>query len=255
MKKYLIILATSLLLWNCSEDKLPLYSGEHAVYFKEKEINFSFGLMSVMDSVVRVPVTSTGAPVGYDRHFRVVYDSVSGTPGTHFDPLPVEGIFPADSSTGYIPVKLRRVEGDDAIYEINLRLVANDEFSINLPEKYDQRDTIDVTRAKLTYSSAMTMPPAWVVGMFGYFSATKYVLFCELTGRDASFWSVPQNFSLCMALAAPISTYIDEKILAGRDHALRDPGNPNPEDKGFLTLRGAIYLTYTRIPDDWEPAN
>jgi hypothetical protein len=256
MKKYLIIVATSLLLWNCSEDKLPLYSGENAVYFKEKEINFAFGLMTVMDSVLRVPVTSTGAPVDHDRHFSVVYDSVSGTPGVHFDSLPAEGIFPANSSTGYIPVKLHRVNGDDAIYEIHFRLVPNDEFSINLPEKYNQRDTTDVTRAKLLYSSDITKPQGWQEVVYGYFSVSKYIVASKITGRDASFWS--QNASqTSMALAPAIATYINSKILAGRDQALRDPGNPDPADKGFMTMRGAndYYAQYVKIPDDWEPAN
>jgi hypothetical protein len=255
MKKYMTILLGALL-WNCSEDKLPLYNGENAIYFSDTEINFSFGFAAVMDSIIRVPVKATGMLVDRDRTFRVEYDSVSGEEGLHFDALPLEGTFPAGASQGHIALKLNRVEGDNNIYQIHLRLVANEDFSLKLPEKYSSSgDTTDVTRVTLNYSSAFTKPLGWQEMLYGYFSVAKYIIACEVTGRDESFWKVNAS-QTSMALAPPLAAYINGKILAGRDQALRDPGNTDPADKGFMTMRGAnaYYAEYVKIPADWEPA-
>jgi hypothetical protein len=261
MKKYLIILAAlAFFLWNCEEDKLPFYSGDESVYFSEQEINFAFGLFAVMDSVLYLPVTVTGGPIDRDRHFSVVYDSVGGTPDLHFDPLPVEGIVPAGDVTGYLPVSLHRVDGDDAIYSIYARLVPSEDFAMSLKEKYDAitGDTLDVTRLTLTYSSNITKPAYWMDVLYGYFSVAKYLLACELTGRDATFWNNPPSGAAPMAYAMAISTYVNSRILAGRDEALRDPGNTRPADKGFMTMYGVYESmggSFVPIPAEWEPAD
>jgi hypothetical protein len=259
MRKYVIILI-GFFLWNCSEDMVPFYSGEHAIYFVQGntpgEVNFAFGSLGVMDSVIRVAVTSTGPIVDYERRFRVEYDSVSGEEGIHFDSLPAEGIFPAGAANGYVPIRLRRVQDDQEIYTIRIRLVENEEFTLNLPEKYENRDTIDLVRMNLNYSSAFTKPLGWQELVYGYFSVAKYVVACEVTGRDATFWNANAS-QTSMALAPAIASYVNGRILAGRDQALRDPNNPYPQDKGFMTMRGA-YATYAPtvdIPDDWEPAD
>ncbi|MDR0766084.1 MAG: DUF4843 domain-containing protein [Odoribacteraceae bacterium] len=256
MKKYLIFLL-GVLLVNCSEDTLPLYNGVESIYFdKTGEINFSFGLLAVNDSTISIPVTATGPIVDRDRRFRVLYDSVSGQEGLHFDPLPDEGIFPAGSSKGYIPIRLHRVNGDNDIYQIHLRLVPSDDFSLDLTEKYSGSDTIDLTRVILNYSSSITKPNGWQDMIYGYFSVAKYLLASELTGRDETFWRANAS-QTSIALSPVITIYINSKILAGRDQALRDPGNTDPADKGFMTMRGinSYYGQYVKIPDDWAPAN
>jgi hypothetical protein len=249
MKKYLIRLATGLsllLLWNCSEDTLPFYSGENTVYFAQDSITFSFGLLTVPDTLLRVPVDVAGQIAGHERRFTVTYDSVSGTPGVHFDTLPLEGILPANSSKGYIPVRLLRVPGDKAHYMIRARLVASDEFALKFPRQ----------DLKLVYTSNVTQPAGWVEMFFGYFSPAKYEVVCEVTGRDGAFWLDPISIGLGLALCPLVATHINSKILAGRDHALRDPDNLDPDDKGFMTLRGVVsyYAQYVKIPGDWEPA-
>jgi hypothetical protein len=261
MKKYFIILsALALFLWNCEEDKLPFYSGNASVYFAQQEVNFAFGLLTVMDSVVYMPVIATGGPVDRDRHFSVVYDSVGGTPGIHFDPLPVEGTIFAGSASGLIPVNLHRVEDDKAIYSIYARLVPSEDFAMNLEEIYEPitGDTIDVTRLTLTYSSDIAKPVGWMDVLYGYFSVAKYLVACEITGRDATFWNSMPSGSYPMAYAMAISTYVNSRILAGRDEALRDPGNTRPEDKGFMTMFG-VYAgmggSFISIPAEWEPAD
>ena len=255
MKKCLIILL-GVLFASCSEDTLPLYSGNESIYFKEANRNFSFGTMAVNDTTLLVNVTATGPIVDRERRFRVVYDSISGEDGVHFDPLPEEGVFPAAATTGYIPITLHRVVGDDEIHQIHLRLVPNEDFSLDLTEKYIEHDTTDLTRTILNYSSSLARPRGWQDMIFGYFSVAKYLVACEVTGRDESFWN--QNASqTSIALSPAICIYINSKILAGRDQALRDPGNTDPADKGFMTMRGINYYygEYVKIPDDWAPAN
>lgn len=259
MKKYIIVLLC-FLLWNCSEDEIPYYSGKTCIYFslmnpnnKDKfvdEMNFSFGLLSVMDSVVRVPVTAMGDTVGYDRYFSFVVDSMTGTEGVHFD-LPEEGILPAGQAKGYIPITLHRVLDEDSIRYISLRLLPNAEFELNLPETYSGRDSLNMTRATLTFSSSITKPLYWMDSWFGYFSVTKYNLFNELCGKDAAYWSAAPNSAVHVALAGIFRSYVNSKIVEGQAAALRDP--QNKQEKGYMTVRGASGAE--KIPADWPVVN
>ncbi|MDR1414490.1 MAG: DUF4843 domain-containing protein [Odoribacteraceae bacterium] len=255
MKKYITILAAALFLAACEEDKLPLFSGEPVVYFESQSVSFGFGLLTVMDSTVRVPVLATGNLVDRDRHFAIAYDTIQGTPGTHFDPLPAEGILPANSHRGYVYVNLHRLMTDDSTYHIAMRLLPNDEFSINLPELFTGATPFDATTALLSYTSTIAKPLGWQEMVYGYFSVAKYFAASEATGRGPDFWSTGAS-QVSMMLSPIIANYVNSRILAGRDHALRDPGNTDPADKGFMTMRGinSYYGQYVKIPDDWAPA-
>jgi len=252
MRKYVIILL-SFFLWNCSQEELPLYNGKTCIYFSDKdtkgflkEMNFSFGLLNVMDSVIQIPVAVTGDTVNYDRYFSFTVDSTTATEGVHFD-LPEQGVLPAGKAVGYIPVALHRIVDDNEIYNLYLRLLPDENFELNIPEAYSDKDTIDLTRMTLNFSSSITQPRIWRESMFGYFSVAKYNTFSEVCGKDAAYWDSNPSAMAQMALGTVLQTYIEQKILDGQEEALRDPSNK--EDKGYMTMRGKG--GYMKIPESW----
>ncbi len=262
MKTYIIILL-GILLWNCSQVTVQEYNGTANIYFSNwkddregyfsGEMNFGFGFLSIMDTVIHIPVTGTGDTTGYDRYFDFTVDSLTGHLGVDIE-LPQQGILPAGSATGYIPVTLHRIAGDDNIYEIYFRLLPNETFGLSLPEAWVSNEKIDLTRMKLSYSSAITQPKGWIEMAYGYFSLAKYNLFNEMFGKDASYWEQLPTGMTPVSLGNNFKIYIETKIMQGADHALADP--QNTAERGYMTMRKATMLNpIMEIPAEWPDAD
>lgn len=257
MKKYIYIIGLLIFsLWSCQEDEVMQWQGKTCIYFSymdpanrdrfSNDMGFSFGLTNSMDTVIYIPVTATGDPVNYDREFSYVIDSITGVEGVQYDPLPAKGIFPADSTEGYIAVSLHRVLDDDSLYYMYFRLIPDENFEINIPEAYSG-DTTSLTRFTFSYSSSIAKPQYWMDGYLGYFSLAKYNVCYELTGQT---WQTRPNAMLMIAYGQIFQTYVESRILEGKDAALRDPSNHEPGEEGYMTMRG-IYGNYVTIPEEW----
>ena len=258
MKKYIYIIGAVLIfLWSCQEDEVMQWQGKTCIYFSQmqatnsdvfvNDMGFSFGLTNSMDTVIHIPVTATGDIVDYERTFSYVIDSITGEEGVQYDPLPEKGVFPANSNTGYIPISLHRILEDDSLYYIYLRLIPDENFDINIPEAYEDNDTTDLTRFTFNYSSSIAKPAMWMEQMLGYFSLAKYNLCYELTGQ--TWETMPSNAMLAMAYFQIFQTYVESRILEGKDAALRDPSNHYPGEEGYMTLRGKSGAM--TIPEEW----
>lgn len=257
MKKYIYIIGLLVFsLWSCQEDEVMQWQGKTCIYFSymdpanynrfSNDMGFSFGLTNSMDTVIYIPVTATGDPVNYDREFSYVIDSITGVEGVQYDPLPAKGIFPADSTEGYIAVSLHRVLDDDSLYYMYFRLIPDENFEINIPEAYSG-DTTSLTRFTFSYSSSIAKPQYWMEGFLGYFSLAKYNVCYELTGQT---WTTRPDAMLTVAYGQIFQTYVESRILEGKDAALRDPSNHEPGEEGYMTMRG-IYGSYVTIPEEW----
>lgn len=256
MKKYIYIIGLLLFLWSCQEDEVMQWQGKTCIYFSymdptsndkfSNDMGFSFGLTNSMDTVIYIPVTGSGDVVDYERTFSYVIDSVTGVEGVHYDPLPAKGVFPANSATGYIPVSLHRILDDDSLYYMHLRLISDENFEVNIPEAYEDSDTTDLTRLTFSYSSAIAKPTYWMDSFLGYFSLAKYQVVYELTGQT---WQSRPNAMLMVAWGQIVQTYIESRILEGKDAALRDPSNHYPGEEGYMTMRGKSGAM--TIPAEW----
>ena len=257
MKKYIYIIGAVLLsLGSCQEDEVMQWQGKTCIYFSymdptnndkfSNDMGFSFGLTNSMDTVIYIPVTGSGDVVDYERTFSYVIDSVTGEEGVHYDPLPAKGVFPANSATGYIPVSLHRILDDDSLYYMHLRLISDENFEVNIPEAYEDSDTTDLTRLTFNYSSAIAKPTYWMDSYLGYFSLAKYQVVYELTGQT---WQSRPNAMLMVAWGQIVQTYIESRILEGKDAALRDPSNHYPGEEGYMTMRGKSGAM--TIPAEW----
>ena len=177
MKGILIFLGVVLLCWSCEEDKLDLYKGEGSVYFCYPKVTsevsnvymdttiFSFAMYNVQDTVVRLSVKALGDMVNHERRFKVQVESTTAIAGTNYDELQSEYILPKDSVYGGIPIHIYREGLSDTTVSIELRLVANEYFQQDLPRKIVDKDTIDITRHVLMFTSKLTRPSMWMTSM------------------------------------------------------------------------------------------
>ena len=257
MKKYIYIIGAVLLsLWSCQEDEVFQWQGKTCIYFSYMEagssdkfsndMGFSFGLTNSMDTIIQIPVTATGDLVDYERTFSYVIDSITGVEGVQYDPLPAKGVFPANSNTGYIPVSLHRILDDDSLYYMHFRLISDENFEINIPDAYEDSDTTSLTRFTFSYSSSIAKPTYWMDAFLGYFSLAKYNLCYELTGQT---WTTMPQAMQAVAYGQIFQSYIESRILEGKDAALRDPSNHEPGEEGYMTMRGKSGAM--TIPEEW----
>lgn len=86
MKKTIIYSFLALLILSlagCKKEKIDLYQGRNSIYFPEKEqidfLSFSFGYvgLSISDTLMSIPVRTTGAVVDYDRPYTLYIDPSS----------------------------------------------------------------------------------------------------------------------------------------------------------------------------------
>ena len=205
MKQILIFLGIVLLCWSCEEDKLDLYKGSDSIYFCYPKLTsevsnvymdttvFSFAMYNVPDTIVRLSVRALGDMVDCDRAFKVKVESATAVAGTNYDELQSEYILPKDSVYGEIPIHIYREGLGDATVSIELRLVSNEYFLQNIPQKIVDKDTIDVTRHVLMFTSKLTKPSMWMESFLGYFSEAKFNFFNQEMGFEATDWFSSDN--------------------------------------------------------------
>lgn len=268
MKGILIFLGVVLLCWSCEEDKLDLYKGEGSVYFCYPKVTsevsnvymdttiFSFAMYNVQDTVVRLSVKALGDMVNHERRFKVQVESTTAIAGTNYDELQSEYILPKDSVYGEIPIHIYRERLSDTTVSIELRLVANEYFQQDLPRKIVDKDTIDITRHVLMFTSKLTRPSMWMTSMLGYFSEVKFNFFNQEMGFEPGDWfsadnEIKSSIGNKMIIAKVyFANYLNAIIEAGDPTKMpQDPENSNEADKGYMTFPGVT------IPEDWPMAS
>ena len=268
MRQILIFLGIVLLCWSCEEDKLDLYKGSDSIYFCYPKLTsevsnvymdttvFSFAMYNVPDTIVRLSVRALGDMVDRDRAFKVKVESATAVAGTNYDELQSEYILPKDSVYGEIPIHIYREGLGDATVSIELRLVSNEYFLQNIPQKIVDKDTIDVTRHVLMFTSKLTKPSMWMESFLGYFSEAKFNFFNQEMGFEATDWFSSDNEikssigNKILIANVYFANYMNAIIEAGDPTQMpQEPENTNEADKGYMTFPGV------EIPEDWPVAS
>lgn len=268
MKQILIFIGIVLLCWNCEEDKLEVYKGAGSVYFCYPKVTsevsdiymdttvFSFAMFNVRDTVVRLSVKALGDMVDQERTFRVQLESATAVAGVNYDELQAEYILPKDSVYGEIPIHIYRAGLSDTTVSLELRLVSNEYFAQNIPHKVVDKDTIDITRHVLMFTSKLTQPSMWMTSMLGYFSEAKFNFFNQEMGFEPADWftsdtEIKSSLGSKMIIAEVyFANYLNAIIEAGDPTKMpQDPENTNEADKGYMTFPDVT------IPEDWPAAS
>lgn len=147
---YYIILFFFVGLLGCQEQELLVYNTEVSgsnIYFLEpleqrkdivRDISFGYAGASVRDSIISIPIGTSGAPISSDRIYRVVEtEETSMKVGVHYDFVDDIQRIRANRTTDTLRIRLHRVEdiAENKVF-LGLRLVENENFGVKLPYTY-----------------------------------------------------------------------------------------------------------------------
>jgi hypothetical protein len=165
MKKNLYLLFWGLIaLTSCSLNDPLAYENDPAIYFANKDINYSFFYAESASSKADVFITvhAMGNPSPSDRSFSLVQSNVSdanaAVSGTHFLPLSSQDVqkrmvMPAGQSEVKVPITLLKDPSLDLkTVKLTLKVAANDHFKVGVLE-------CDTTN--IMFSSLAIKPTNW----------------------------------------------------------------------------------------------
>lgn len=242
MKKLLYQLSTIFLvgsLISC-EKSLMTYEGESNIYFAEAGVMdsrvaidssaVSFSLVTNTDSIKKVVVSVLGAPVNYDRAYKLEIDpSSTAVLGTHFE-MPENFVIKKNALKDTIPVRLIRTP--DMLtteFSIIFNLLPNENFKTNMKQRLSSsRKVIKCTTKKLMVSDVLLQPRNWSTGPFGPFTRKKLFLICEITGTTPLYMNTVMTPGESIAFGRIVQRYLNEQ---------KDKGNIIYEADGVTVMK------------------
>ncbi|MEI3422261.1 MAG: DUF4843 domain-containing protein [Butyricimonas faecihominis] len=154
---------------------------------------FSFAMYNVPDTIVRLSVRALGDMVDRDRAFKVKIESATAVAGTNYDELQSEYILPRTACTGKFLFIFTGRAWEMLRFLSSCAWFPNEYFLQNIPHKIVDKDTIDVTRHVLMFTSKLTKPSMWMESFLGYFSEAKFNFFNQEMGFEATDWFSSDN--------------------------------------------------------------
>lgn len=187
------LLALLLFILTACEKDIASYNNDPRVYFFERNTDLtqsritfrSFSFLKLPADVTRdtflIRVKIMGETAPYDRVVRgqAIPDSTTAKAGVHYDFI--DGVIPADSIIGYLPVVLYRTDDiADSSVTLNLSIAPTKDFKTGVTE--DNFFT-------LTWSDNVVKPSNWdgfisLSAYFGAYSTVKYRFIISVTGIE-----------------------------------------------------------------------
>jgi hypothetical protein len=188
---YTALLPVLLVMSACNKD-ISKYADEPRVYFYERitgtfstkaEVkSFSFVLLpaTVTQDTILVAAKIMGLTTKAERSFRAVADTGSAaTVDTDYKIL--DGVIPADSLLGYLPVVVyRKPELKTITKKLNLKIVDGGDFKTG---------AVSEIRIQLLWNDNLIKPANWdtrpgLVTYFGVYSTVKYRFIIDVLGMS-----------------------------------------------------------------------
>lgn len=245
MKKLLLYIGLAFIGLNfssCKEDQLITYdqsSGGENIYFTQKFYDVyktefykavSLGLVSKSktDSIITIPVSTSGMAVDFDRPIAVKFaDTSSMVLGEHFEfvrPPMIRANRTIDSITLILH---RKTELESKRVYLNLLLEKNEYFDTNIPYKKNGSNIYDLLSYKIYFDDMFPVSFLWttfvgknlIMLYFGDYSRKKVELMLEVLQINPSFFfdvnSKPSASSIT-AYASFMKYWLNKEKSAGR---------------------------------------
>lgn len=189
----IVLLFTLLGFLTACEKDIPSYSNDPRVYFFERNTDLTATPITFKSfTFLRLPLDVTtdtflikvkimGEKASYDRVVRgkAIADSTTAKEGVHYDFI--DGVIPADSIYGYVPVVLyRTADIADSSVVLNLTLADTKDFKQGVAES---------EKFTLSWSDNVVKPTNWdgfisLSAYFGTYSTVKYRFIISITGVE-----------------------------------------------------------------------
>lgn len=221
MKKYIswtvLLFGGAALITGC-EKELMDYEGQDGLYFDVRRYpshiaqdkwphqyysSVAFGNMLENETELSLKIMATGNTKDYDRAFKVIAnpDSTTAVEGRDYTNLTSDCVIKAGENSTAVTLKANRtaeMKGDTL--QLQLMIVENDLFTLPyksfadgpaipyLPDNNEFSYNKDASIHNIFLYDVLTRPERWIgndengMGLWGKFSAKKYMLIMELTG-------------------------------------------------------------------------
>lgn len=214
-----LLFGGALLLTGC-EKELMDYEGQDGLYFDVRRFpshipqnlwphqhytSVAFGSMVENEVELSLKIMATGNIKDYDRAFKVIAnpDSTTAVEGRDYTNLTTDCVIKAGENSTTVRLKVNRtaeMEGDTL--QLQLKIVENDMFTLPYksfadgpaipsgytPDNNEFSYNKDASVHNIFIYDVLTRPARWIgndengMGLWGKFSAKKYMLIMELTG-------------------------------------------------------------------------
>ncbi len=180
MRRLIVFLILAGIAAGCSYKESFPYKGDSLINFKTDSLYFSFGELpfSVTDTTLRIGVEIIGAPVSYDRTFRIELDRVRTTARVpeHYDEPALEGVIKAGASSGFVMLTIHRLSlQSDSAFVVAMNMLAGEDFRLG---------AVEDRSVAVCFTNRLDLPDWWPVlsQWLGEYNPRKYQKFIELWG-------------------------------------------------------------------------
>lgn len=240
MKKYIIMAVMMLLTMSfvaCSENEPMAYEGDPALYFDNKDINYSFfyATSDADRNEVEITVHAMGNVTDYDRAFTLYQKNVgeadAAEAGVHYvgfdtDEMKTKMIIPAGKNEVKLPITLiKDASLDTKTVCLKIGVRPNDNF---------QGGVIEKDSTQILFSSQAIKPNNWKDWYYAFgasWGTVKMRFIIDNTGIT-NFDNVPDDYSYLIYLNDKLKTKMfeynasHEEPLQEADGTLIDFDNP-----------------------------
>jgi hypothetical protein len=255
MKKiHYIIISLLLFVLACKEDSLNLYEAPNSIYFPGEIISgvyqprdstfFSYGYTSdfIQDTLLLIPVATTGAKVGYDRPYVIqILPSSTLEQGKDFEFENQTYRIKAERLQDTIRVRLKRSTAlREAGRKLDLLLVANTEFAVQMESqtvgtgakeqvRYFNRYTLvadDLVGAPWFWDLSRNKSASSTIGYLGDYSQKKFQLligYFKVDVLEITKEVMPGNYLIPWGYG--LQSYLNDMAAKGTP-ILEDDGTP-----------------------------
>jgi hypothetical protein len=255
MKKiHYIIIYCLLFTFACKEDRLELYKSPESIYFPGEIISsvyqpkdstfFSFGYTSdfIQDTLLKIPVATTGARVGYDRTYAMqVLTSSTLEEGNDFEFENQVYSIKSGRLQDTIRIRLKRSKAlRERARKLDIVLLANADFAVQMKSqivgtgakaqlRYFDRFTLvadDVVGAPWFWDLSRNKAATTTIGYLGDYSQKKFQLligYFKLDVAEITKEVMPGNYLVPWAYG--LQSYLNDMAAKGSP-VLEDNGTP-----------------------------
>jgi hypothetical protein len=229
-----IALMAGCILSSCQKAKELRYDSHDNIYFDfypnalRDSVVYTFAYKpGLAKDTVWLPVRISGIRTDVDRKFiiKVMADSSTAVPGTHYKPFADSYIFPKIQGAVYVPLEVYNTDPslEEKSVSLRFKLVATDDFGVAIPK---------LITGKVIISSKLEYPGQWWSMWLGsYYSRVKHQFFLLVTGQTSlstEGLDAPKNLyfaSLVTSFLNDPFKWISKNVDKGYVLTLRSDGN------------------------------
>jgi hypothetical protein len=249
VKYFVSIVALVTLLAGCTKD-IRNYDGPPAIYFQyavtaretysgaplldSSVITFAYSQTSVADSIIMLPIRTTGYAASIDRTYILnVADSSTAQAGIHYEIINSDYTIKAGKFNDTVYIRLHRTADMlDSTFVLHLDLKANENFVLDVKQKVTSgTQYVRTVHHTVKVNDILSKPKYWLDAYLGTFTRKKLYLMSAMLDIPLDKLNNTITVAEVVYYGKFMQRYFNEQKAAG---------TPILENDGTLMVMGAL---------------